>query len=84
MRKALLPLLAAGMTLLASHAYADSYTGVYNGFDYESSMLILDEEKLFLVPEEIDLPDMEPGDVVTVEYEDQDDILLVNSVTLSQ
>ncbi|WP_319531611.1 hypothetical protein [uncultured Cohaesibacter sp.] len=84
MRKALLPILAAGASLFASYAYADIYTGVVDGFDFEASVLIVDGSQEFLIPEEVALPDMEAGDTVTIDYDDQDGTKIANSVTLSQ
>lgn len=84
MHKVLLPFVSAAMVLFALPAFAETYTGVVAGFDTEASILIVDEEMEFMVPDEVELPDLQNGDVVTVEYDDVDDTKMVTSVTVQQ
>lgn len=84
MRKPLVPALAALSMLFALPAFAETYTGVIDSFDMEDSILILEEEMEFLIPEDVDLPELESGTTVTVEFEDTGDALMATKVTLAE
>jgi hypothetical protein len=84
MRKVLKPILAMSVILFAIPAYAEDYTGTVEAFDSETNVLILDEEMEFVVPDDLLLPELEPGELITIEYEQVEDLKVVERVILSE
>ncbi|WP_146006520.1 hypothetical protein [Cohaesibacter celericrescens] len=84
MRKVLMPFWAAAMMLIALPAYAETYTGVVDTVDMETGILILDQDIEIVVPEDVDMPELQAGTVVTVEYDTVGEDKLATKITLSE
>nr|WP_306267805.1 hypothetical protein [Pararhizobium sp. IMCC3301] len=68
MHKLLVSLAAAGFSLAANFAYAETTVGVVDFYDIEAGILVLLDGAEFVVPAGLDLPEMEYEDEVTIEF----------------
>jgi hypothetical protein len=84
MRKLFMAVIAAGFVLSAVPAFAETYTGTFEGIDQETNTLFVDQDVEFVMPYDIDLPELQPGEIVTIEYDEIDGQMVIREITQAE
>ncbi len=75
---------AAALFVSAGSAFAEDASGTIETVDPATGIIILDDGQTYTLAEGVSVEGLQPGDVVTVSFEVQDDKNMVTAVTKSE
>ena len=75
---------AAALFVSAGSAFAEDAAGTIETIDPATGIIILDDGQTYTVAEGVSVEGLQPGDVVTVSFEVQDDKNMVTAVIKSE